>query len=195
MVMPPAVRKFALTAHVTTSVGWLGSVAAFLALSIVGLASGDTMTVRGAYIAADAITWYVIVPLSLASLAGGLIQSVGTTWGVCRHYWVLVKLLLTTAATLLLLLHTKPIAYVADRAANAALAPGDLRRLRIQLVADASLALIALLVNTALSIFKPRGVTPYGYRRQAEERASAPADQAIVSLPERASSPRSPASD
>jgi hypothetical protein len=30
--MTPRVSKFALTAHVTSSVGWLGSVAAFLAL-------------------------------------------------------------------------------------------------------------------------------------------------------------------
>jgi hypothetical protein len=29
MTMTPGLRKFALTAHVTSSVGWLGAVAAF----------------------------------------------------------------------------------------------------------------------------------------------------------------------
>jgi hypothetical protein len=37
MAMTPRLRKFALTAHVTSSVGWLGAVAAFLALAVAGL--------------------------------------------------------------------------------------------------------------------------------------------------------------
>jgi hypothetical protein len=32
--MPPRLRKVALTAHVTTWVGWLGAVAVFLALAL-----------------------------------------------------------------------------------------------------------------------------------------------------------------
>ncbi|MEV5301165.1 hypothetical protein [Amycolatopsis methanolica] len=38
----PRVRKIALAAHVTTSVGWLGAVGAFLALALAGL---TTLTV------------------------------------------------------------------------------------------------------------------------------------------------------
>lgn len=37
--MTPALRKLNLTAHITSSVGWLGAVASFLALSIAGLTS------------------------------------------------------------------------------------------------------------------------------------------------------------
>lgn len=40
----PRLRKFALTAHITSSVGWLGAVVCFLALSIVGLASDDVQS-------------------------------------------------------------------------------------------------------------------------------------------------------
>ena len=36
MTMSPRLRKFALMAHVTSSVGWTGAVAAFLALGIIG---------------------------------------------------------------------------------------------------------------------------------------------------------------
>ena len=106
--MSPRVRQVALTAHVTASVGWLGAVAAFLALAVAGVASGDEQRVRGAYVAMELTGWYVIVPLSLASLLTGLVQSLGTTWGLVRHYWVLVKLLITVAATFLLLLHMAP---------------------------------------------------------------------------------------
>ena len=66
--MRPGVRKLALTVHIATTVGWLGAVVAFLGLAIVGLTSGDAQTVRGAYLVMEPITWFVLVPLALASL-------------------------------------------------------------------------------------------------------------------------------
>src|ERR687891_609408 len=95
MTMAPRFRKFALIAHVTSSVGSLGSVAVFLALAVSGLTSQDAQMVRAAYVAMELSAWYVIVPLVLASLLTGLVQSLGTTWGLFRHFWVLAKLLLT----------------------------------------------------------------------------------------------------
>jgi len=37
-------------------------------------------------------------------------------------------------------------------------------------VLHASAAMLLLVVATALSVYKPRGVTPYGWRKQHEER-------------------------
>ncbi|MBI4287028.1 MAG: hypothetical protein HY671_01205 [Chloroflexi bacterium] len=170
MTMTPGLRKFVLTAHVTSSVGWLGAVAVFLALAVAGLTSQDAQMVRAAYLATDAITWSVIVPLALASLLIGLVNALGTPWGLFRHYWVLAKLVLTILATFLLLVHTQPIGVVADAAAETTWSSAALRHLRIQLVADASAALVVLLVATTLSVYKPRGVTPYGWRKQHEPR-------------------------
>ncbi|MFE3559240.1 hypothetical protein ACFXKW_30930 [Streptomyces sp. NPDC059193] len=85
-LLPPRLRKLTLTLHVTASVGWLGAVAAFLALAVAGLTSGASQTVRGAYLAMDVIGWYVIVPFSVASLLTGVVQSFGTVWGLLRHY-------------------------------------------------------------------------------------------------------------
>ena len=102
MTMTPGLRKFALTSHVTSSVSWLGAVAAFLVLAVAGLSSRDDETVRAAYIAMHLTTWFVIVPLSLAALLTGLVQSLGTTWGLFRHYWIATKLLLTVLATITL---------------------------------------------------------------------------------------------
>jgi hypothetical protein len=51
MTLTPGLRKFALTAHVVSSVGWLGAVVAFLALAVVGLASEDAELVRAVYLA------------------------------------------------------------------------------------------------------------------------------------------------
>ncbi|KOF17197.1 hypothetical protein AC244_18505 [Ensifer adhaerens] len=87
MMMTPLVRKVALIA---TSVGSLGAVAGFLALAVAGLASEDTQTMTSVYVAMDVIARSVILPLIFASLMTGLIQSLGTTWGLFRHCWVLV---------------------------------------------------------------------------------------------------------
>ncbi|MGH9905788.1 MAG: hypothetical protein ACRD8U_09435, partial [Pyrinomonadaceae bacterium] len=64
MIMTPRLRKFALTTHVASSVGWLGSVASFLALAVVGLTSKNIQTVRAAYLAMELIAWFVIIPLA-----------------------------------------------------------------------------------------------------------------------------------
>lgn len=169
--MSPDTRRLALTTHVTVSVGWLGAIAAFLVLAITGLTTPRAELVRGSYIAMQVITWSILIPLSAASLASGLVMSLGTTWGLFRHYWVIVKLLLTSVATGLLLLHTSPIDMAAGVAAQRSFGRGELHQLRVQLVFDASAAIVVLLAVTALSIYKPKGVTPYGWRRQLEERA------------------------
>src|ERR1700675_3570077 len=113
MPITPGLRKFALTTHVTSSVGWLGAVGAFLPLAIAGLGSQDPQIVRAAYLAMHLTTWFVIVPLSLAALLTGIVESLGTTWGLFRHYWVIAKLGLTLLATIILLVHTQPIGAVA----------------------------------------------------------------------------------
>lgn len=168
--MGPRLRKLALTTHVACSVGWLGAVAAFLALAVAGLRGADAETARGAYLAMDVVARFVILPLALAALATGLVQGLGTEWGVLRHWWVLVKLLITLGATLLLLVHMQPVAHLADAAAGGTLAPGELRPMRVQVAVDAALAIVALLAATALSVLKPRGLTRYGRRRRAASR-------------------------
>lgn len=170
--MRPGLGKLALTAHVTASVGWVGAVTAYLALAVAGLASQGAQTVRGAYLAMGVIASFVIVPLSLASLLTGLVQSLGTRWGLFRHYWILAKLLINLLASAALLVHMRPILYTAGVAVEKVLSRGDLRPLRIQLVVDAAAALAVLLVATALAVYKPRGVTRYGWRRQHPRRGA-----------------------
>jgi hypothetical protein len=168
MIMPPRLRKFALTAHVTCSVGWLGAVVVFLALAIVGLASPDDRTVRGVYLVMEPAAWSVLVPLAFASLLTGTVQSLGTTWGLFRHYWVLFKLLITVFATLVLLIYMETFRVMArvaaDPTADLALVRNPSPRFH------AVLALLVLLVATVLAIYKPRGATPYGRRKLREQR-------------------------
>ena len=164
--MTPRLRKFALTAHVTSSVGWLGAVACWLALAIAGLTSKDAQMARSAYLAMELTAWGVIVPLGIASPLTGLVSSFGTRWGLVRHYWVLVKVLITLPATILLLVHMKPIGYLAAVAAGATTSnPELLGRMQVQMVAYGGGAILVLLVVTVLSVYKPRGRTRFGSRR------------------------------
>lgn len=171
MVMAPGLRKFALATHVSSSVGLLGAVASFLALAIAGLTSRDAQMVRAAYLAMELAAWFVIVPLAFASLLTGLVQSLGTIWGLFRHWWVLVKLLVTVFVTIVLLLQMESISYVAGVAAETSFSGGDLRGARMSLAIHAGGGLLALLVPVALSLYKPRGMTRYGWRTQHEQRA------------------------
>ncbi|MBI4298224.1 MAG: hypothetical protein HY666_00485, partial [Chloroflexi bacterium] len=165
----PGLRKFVLTAHVTFAVGWIGAVAGFLALAVTGLTSQDAQKVRAAYLAMELTARFVILPLSLTPLLiTGPLLSLGTPWGLFRHYWILAKLLINILAAIALLVHMQPISYMAGVAAETILSSADLRQLRIQLVVWACVALLALLVATALAVYKPRGITPYGWRKQHE---------------------------
>lgn len=172
MTMPPRVRTFALTVHVTSSVGWLGAVAAFMALGIVGLTSQDAQTVRGAYLVMEPAAQLVLVPLAFASLLTGLVQSLGTTWGLFRHYWVLFKLLINVFATVVLLMYIQTFRAMTDMAADP---NADLNMVRnVSPVQHAALALLLLLVATVLAVYKPRGMTRYGQRKQRQRRAPRP---------------------
>jgi hypothetical protein len=162
----PTIRKHMLTAHVVSTVGWLGAISAFLAPAVTGLTSRETRMVDSAYVAMKLIGWRVIVPLGLASLLSGLVQSLGTAWGLFRHYWVLLKFVLTVITTILLLLHMTLVDHLADIANQIALSGSRLHGLRIQIMADASAAVVLLMVNTVLSIYKPQGMTRFGVRKQ-----------------------------
>jgi hypothetical protein len=164
MTMTPRVRKLALAAHVTFSVGWLGAISVFLALSVVGLTSDDAETVRGAYLVMEPAAWFVLVPLAFASLLSGLVQALGTTWGVFRHYWVLFKLLINIVATIVLLTYMETFGFMAGVAADPNAELGMVRN--ASPVVHAAGALLLLLVATTLAVYKPRGLTPHGRRQQ-----------------------------
>jgi hypothetical protein len=167
--MNARLRALALTAHVTVSVGWLGAVACFLALSVAGLVSQDPQTVVGAYLVMEWTGWVVLVPLSVASLLTGLVSALGTHWGLLQHYWVLFKLLINVVATVVLLLYMQTLGYFADLATATPTASADLGGLRDPSpLLHATAALLLLLIATTLAIYKPRGLTRYGQRKQQQ---------------------------
>jgi hypothetical protein len=170
--MTPALRRFTFTTHITSSLGWVGAVLAFLALAVIGLTSDDELTVRGAYLVMAPAAWFVLVPLAHASLLSGIALSLGTAWGLFRHYWVVLKLLITVFATVILLIYMGTFRQMAGVAADPVV---DLAVVRnASPIVHAILALILLLAATVLGIYKPLGMTAYGKRKQDEQRPAVP---------------------
>lgn len=163
--MRPVVRQAALAVHLTVSVGWIGGVVCYLALGLWAINATDAQSIRAAWAAMDTLGWYALVPLAVASLATGLLMALGTRWGLFRHYWVVISLILTAVAVVVLVLHMPDVTTTAQFAATASTAQlndlgGDL--------AHPGIGLVLLLVIQTLNLYKPRGLTRYGQRRKGE---------------------------
>lgn len=170
MTMGPRIRKLALSAHLTFSVGWIGTVMVYLALGVSASTSHDVDTVRAAWTAMEITGWYVIVPLAVASLLTGLVMALGTKWGLFRHYWVTISFALTVTAVVVLVLHMPTVSASADFAQTAT---GErLEALGGDLLHPA-IGLVVLVVVQVLNLYKPAGVTRYGWRKQQQQRTTA----------------------
>ena len=101
-------------------------------------------------------------------------MSLGTPWGLFRHYWVIFKLVINVFAVTILLLYTQSIDSFAAIAARETLSRADLSTLRDPThVVHTSGAILVLLVATTLSVYKPRGMTRFGRRKQREDAEAA----------------------
>lgn len=165
MTMSPRLRRSALALHLAVSVGWIGAVIGYLALGVAAVTTRDDLTVRAAWIAMEITGWFAIVPLAVASLVSGLVMALGTRWGVLRHYWVVISLVLTIAANVVLLAHMPDVSAAAAFARTAGAA--KLRTLGGDL-AHPSVGLVLLMVVQVLNVAKPRGLTRRGRRHQRQ---------------------------
>ena len=170
-MMAPRVRKMVLTAHIAISVGWIGAVAAYLALDVTVATSPNVATLRIAYGGMALIAGNVIVPLAIAALVTGILVSVGSRWGLFRHYWVIISLVLTAAALTVLILETQTINHLARVATDPGASDEDVRSLGSTLVHSIG-GMVVLVVVLVLNMYKPRGMTPYGWRREQSRPAS-----------------------
>jgi hypothetical protein len=161
MQMPPRMRKAALAVHICSSIGWIGAAIAYLALAVAAQVNQQASMVYSAWMGMELIGWAVIVPLGCLALLTGLLMSLGTSWGLVQHYWVLIALVLTTLALGVLLLHMPTVTQTTELArtmtgAEVAALGGD--------IVHPAVGIGILLVVAVLNIYKPRGQTGLGER-------------------------------
>jgi hypothetical protein len=136
--------------------------------------------VQAADLAMVLTAWYVILPLGAAALVSGLVQALGSAWGLLRHYWVVAKLLLTMLAFAVLLLKLPAIASLGSAMTENNIVSADLVGLRRSLLSHAAGGLLVLLAATTLAVHKPQGHTAYAMPLWAKTLAIALAALAIV---------------
>ncbi len=152
-------RPVSLILHVSVSVGWFGAVLAYVAVAVVASTGGTPEAVRGAWTAMDVIGWWVLVPLSVATLVTGIAGTLGTGWGLGTHVWVRAKLALTVVATAVLVAHM-PSVSVQARGIPPATAGHHGGPWSEILHATGGLAVLG--AATAISFMKPWGKTGTG---------------------------------
>lgn len=164
-------RQLMVFVHVVVSVGWMGAGAANVVLAMTAGYSNQPEVRSVCYTMIDRIDEFVVIPAAFASLVGGIVLCLATKWGLTRHWWVLIKLVLTAAV---IVYSTYGLgAWVEE--SMAASAAGVASPVAGQLAYGAALNIVAFLFMTWLSVAKPWGRTPWAPRPAARRRLGVPA--------------------
>ena len=173
MQLTPPLRKLVLATHVIVSVGWLGIVAAMLVLEISAVTTHDVGMSKATYTLIGSVSDTLLMPppasFGLAALLTGIVLSLGTKWGLLKHYWILAKLLLTVAVILSGI-------FLVDRWIQQAGAHPEDASAPMLLICVFMLHLVMLGAATILSVYKPRGTTGRGPGSSAPRGAMRRAD-------------------
>lgn len=173
MTLSPSLRKLVLTLHVLTTMGWLGAAAAYIPIAAYVLSHQDAQLVRSAVQIMDLVANLIVVPVAFASLLTGAALALGTKWGLFRHYWITFKLIFTIFAVFMLVAYTQELGHAASIAANRTLTSEDLRILQSPIhIIHPTGGLLIVVLATVLSVYKPKGLTRYGWRKQQEIKRS-----------------------
>lgn len=153
-------RRGTLALHVCASAGWLGMTLCLLALGLTAALTDSGAVAEAAYRSMKVFGDWLLGPLALATLVSGVLLSLGTRWGLARHWWVWIKFWLTLAAASasILAFRVRIDSTVADVLAGRPVLP-------YELVVPPVVSLGAYTFMTVVSVLKPWGMTRRGRRR------------------------------
>jgi uncharacterized membrane protein len=154
--------KWALTAHIVSSVGWFG-VALVVAFCVLAASmTGNSSLAHSLYRTIELFPW-LSVPIGILAAATGAFLALGTSYGLIRRWWVVVKIVIATAVV------TTDTVLV-GRFAHTAATTGHARP---SLYGSTVIHVPVLIFAAILSVFKPWGLTPWARRRPNALDASA----------------------
>jgi len=146
-------HKVALTAHILTAVGWFGIAVVVAFCGLAAAASDDRVLASALYRTMETAPW-LSIPVRLAAVATGVLLGLGTSFGLVRHWWVVVKIVIAAAV---IVTDAVLVGHVAHDAVAGRVGP--------PLYGSTVAHVVVLGVATVLSVFKPRGRTPWGRRQ------------------------------
>jgi hypothetical protein len=168
---PPA-RKPVMVLHVIAGISWMGVDIALLSLLITARTTNDPAMVVSGFNAIGIIVPVAVPPLSLLILFTGVLQGLGTPWGLVRYWWVVVKLILSLIMTVLVFVSLLPgvraMAVLSDTTISADALRASLGSLPTGLMFPPIVSFLMLGTAAILSIFKPWGRTPWSRETRSE---------------------------
>lgn len=163
--LPPAWRKGVLVLHVISGICWMGVDIAVFILLLKARSSDDPALVVSGFNAIRMFVPIAVPPLSLSILITGVLLGLGTTWGLIRYWWVLVKLCLSLIMTVLVFVSLVPgvnaLAKLDLTTISADAVRASLGDAPTQLLYPPIVSFLMLGTATILSIYKPWRRTPW----------------------------------
>jgi uncharacterized membrane protein len=166
------VYKLLLAAHIIVSVGWLGIVFAKLVLGLAAMTSGAPAVSDALYVSMEVVN-VAFPPAAIGTLVTGVLLSLGTKWGLLRHYWVATKLALTvggivTGIALVNRLIRQSISAPSGQAVDSGTMLGIASAPTTLLISLSVAHVLMLGIATVVSVYKPWGKTRLGWRKAAQ---------------------------
>lgn len=94
-IIPPMerrVRQVWMVLHIISSVGWVGTILAAIALSVASLTTDDPHRISSLYSAMEVLATTFFLPGTALMVVTGVVLGLGTKWGLLKWWWVAVKL-------------------------------------------------------------------------------------------------------
>ncbi|MFC9427880.1 hypothetical protein [Streptomyces sp. NPDC056987] len=160
----PRMRKAVLTVHVAVSVGWLGLVTGMFAMSVAGATTHDAAQQAAMYRTMSLLDEIFLGMTSMFALISGIVVSAGTKWSLLRRTWVATKFFLTMCVMVLGFSVIHPLILKANTLVDegAPVRGGELDDVGWMMSGAALVALLSLILMTAVSTYKPWGLTRWG---------------------------------
>jgi hypothetical protein len=143
-------HKVALVLHILGSGAWFGIAVAVAACGLAATATSDPALPHALYRVMETAPW-LSIPVGLSAIGTGVLLGVGTTFGLVRNWWVVAKIAIAVAVVVT---DAVLVGHVAHHAVVTGQAESPLYGATIAHV-------VVLAVATVLSVFKPRGRTPW----------------------------------
>ncbi|MCF7551469.1 hypothetical protein [Pseudonocardia sp. WMMC193] len=152
--VPRAARSTLLVVHLVAIAAWIGLDVALGLLVLVPMAAPEWTTV--CYQVLPLLFWPLLTAGMLSALSGVALGLV-TRWGLVRHWWVAIKLVINLVLIVLVALLLGPGLDAAGEFGRA-LAAGEVPAVEVpRLYMPPIVSTTALVVATVLSVVKPKG--------------------------------------
>jgi hypothetical protein len=162
--LAPSTRKWILVLHILCSVGWMGVDLALFLLLLNARHTSSATEAMTAYTAVALVVPAAVPVLCLGILVTGLLLGWGSAWGILRNSWVFIKLVLSLLMTALVFVALLPAIHGVPDISTLPSAEAVRERLGplgIELIFPPIVSFLLLGVAVILSVFKPRGLTPW----------------------------------